>query len=548
MITERALRAKQDSSRLLHFQALEQLLGAGVLVSQNGARYLAFRHNILFDYAASRLSLDPYDSEHLKSTFARDKSAGLVLAPALGFALQELWSAETGRSTFWNAANALLEEKSIDPIARSVVARLACELPMIVADVEALEELLMKDRDSAPVFSSIAGALAIKLEDNPASIDLDTWAQVVALLSAHPQFNGSVSFLLSLFLKLHGASENISLGLAARNLLDSAFATSPVEYSKHFTHASIDYVAKTYATDPTVSRTLLGKIFDASRLAEHAHVEVPALAAHAKLIAPSDPAFAVSFYAGAFSHKVTSREQTSINGSPILALTSNESQDYDMARWQLAQYFPHFLEDDPIHAASAIVAALEGYVSTDHPLKQGHGEWTFDVNGSPVTLVEDYCRYWAWDVMGSHPDNLQTIAQAFITWLRNAPEANVLAVLDVLVARNRLAMLWARVLMVASERPALFAPRLWDFATNEHVLLCSDTKKDAIDAVAAFYPIRSDDDRKQFEESVELFDFSMFVDPAKARDVLMCVACEANARKRSSRVVQWASSGLSMIL
>jgi hypothetical protein len=92
MVTSRSLRASHQTAFASGGNGLARLLGAGVLVEQSGGRNVAFRHHILFDYAASRLYLNPFDAAGVHSAFVRENGLGLMLGPALGYSLQELWN------------------------------------------------------------------------------------------------------------------------------------------------------------------------------------------------------------------------------------------------------------------------------------------------------------------------------------------------------------------------------------------------------------------------------------------------------------------------
>jgi hypothetical protein len=94
------------------------------------------------------------------------------------------------------------------------------------------------------------------------------------------------------------------------------------------------------------------------------------------------------------------------------------------------------------------------------------------------------------------------IVQRFLATLRDCDAGRAGEIVSVLIEKNRSAILWARLLMVAAERPDICAPPLWELATHEEILLCPDTAKDAIDAIAAFYPTRTEQDRRTFEEKV----------------------------------------------
>lgn len=200
MVEKRALQISSSAADSCDQTAFTRLLQTAVLVQLAGNRYIAFRHNILFDYAASRLYLDPADVQGLITIFERGRGLGLLLAPALGYALQELWSRDSDRSAFWNTVLALVADKSVDPIARSVAARSSSELPATDNDVSSLIEGVLAKPDAATALDSIVGSLGIRIEDNPNSVQLAPWARVAAEASVKPELAGVVSYLVNILI------------------------------------------------------------------------------------------------------------------------------------------------------------------------------------------------------------------------------------------------------------------------------------------------------------------------------------------------------------
>jgi hypothetical protein len=228
MVEQRSLEINIGPIRQGHADILDKILHGGVLVTRANERFLAFRHNILFDYAASRLYLNPFDSGHLHALFLRDRGMGLILSPALGYALQELWDSEADRSNFWKQFVLLTSDKNVDPIARIQVARIGCEWVVSTSDVQRLLFQLRSGAASGAreVFSSVTGALSILLEDSPSLIKVPAWAYVVEELSKDEQFSGNIGFLVDRFLKLPLETAPFKLlGSAARNLLERGFAS-----------------------------------------------------------------------------------------------------------------------------------------------------------------------------------------------------------------------------------------------------------------------------------------------------------------------------------
>ncbi len=262
---------------------------------------------------------------------------------------------------------------------------------------------------------------------------------------------------------------------------------------------SIGYVARSFSSDPAASRALLEKIFDPQRMDRYAHTEVPALAHEIANIAPSDPGFALSIYRHVFGYHVDSQRETRMSDSHILPMTSNASQDYDLGRYSLAQYFPTLLKEHPVTATEAVMAVVEGDVVVRGRISGVPVDHIVSVAGKHLLLREDRSAIWAWDRKSTHPESTEIILGHFVEYLRNVSAREAEPVLAKLFEKNRLALLWARLLMVGAERPGVFGDSLWGLATNEQVMLSANVGSDAIDAVAAFYPSRSMEERRAFE-------------------------------------------------
>ena len=156
MVAARGLQANRLEVAREDPTAYDNLRRSNVLITVSNDRYVSFRHHILFDYAASRVFINPADVTATADLLRRDRGLGLMLAPALGYALQDLWvDGQNGRSHFWQAVIQFAGDVGSDPIARSVAARSACELPQTAADILAFDSDEVIAR-SDEVFSLLA--------------------------------------------------------------------------------------------------------------------------------------------------------------------------------------------------------------------------------------------------------------------------------------------------------------------------------------------------------------------------------------------------------
>jgi hypothetical protein len=368
MVEDRGLEVESGPLEQGHGSMLDRLQQAGVLVPRRNGRQIAFRHNILFDYAASRLYLDPFKSEHLQQLLLRDRGLGLILGPALGYALQELWDDQPDRTLFWDLVILLASDKNVDPIARGLVARRASEFTKSVTDIQQLAGKLTDTQASASLVASLVGAVTILLEDSPESVETEPWAFLAEKLSTKGSLVGSLTYLVDKLLKSQlGAEPFAWLGRAARNLLAYGFAA---ESNPNFVAFCIPLVADTYMTDLDASRALLEKVFDTKELERFAYIEVPALARKIATIAEHDIEFAVSIYAKTFAHRVDSQKMKAFSGTQILPMSGSESDMYGTASYTLAAHFPTFFEDSPVAATEALIGVIEGHIATRHPIPE----------------------------------------------------------------------------------------------------------------------------------------------------------------------------------
>ncbi|MGV7219338.1 AAA family ATPase [Bradyrhizobium sp. UFLA05-112] len=521
MVANRGLQANRLTVAQSDTAAFDQLLRHNVLIGVSGNRYVAFRHHILFDYAASRVFIDPADVEATGDLLRRDRGLGLMLAPALSYALQDLWvTGSTGHQQFWQAVAHFAGDHTSDPVARSVAARAACELPDLADDMRGFVALLSgapaTQQLAFQAFSHIVGALSVRIEDGQA-LQLGPWCFLASATSNHiSDIAWPLRTLLFLLSERTLMPQQLAeLGLASRRLLDHAIRQTG-KWSQ-IASAAVGFVADTFESDGAASRRCLEQVLTPDRLRNHAHEEMPWLARKVLKIGNGDPSFVPDIYRAVFSHTVTEDEPTNIGDSQILPLRSNRRQDYEMARWTLKEAFPRFLQTHPIEGVHALVAALQAYVEDKHPLEETAEEVTVRAGASTGRLINDRSHIWAWNPDDRHSDNAVSLVQTFSARQREASEDEALQLANEVIAHNRLAILWSRLFRAASRRNGPFAVFLLSFARQRPFLLSQDTSKDAIDLIASSYTAQTIEAPESFERDVLAIDFPLSRDPERAR-------------------------------
>jgi hypothetical protein len=519
MVTSHTLQAERLTVAREAPSGLDALFKANVLVPVVGDRYIGFRHHILFDYAASRLLIDPLKIEEITTRLLAQPGLALMLAPALAYALHDVWLNSTSeRLEFWTAVVELTGQSPSDPVARSVAARMASDLPIEASDLIGLAAFLnsASHRDkTAKAFAHIVGSVTVRVEDGTLSTFVP-WCKLAADASAHVDIIAWPlrTLLFQIVGKVADSDQRAQLGRAARALL--AFALRDARGGELVT-VGIDLVGDTYETDIAASRALLSRLLTGERFANYAHADIPPLARKAKNIAAHDPDFAVEIYRAAFTHRVLDTSKTAMGNSQILAMTSNKRQDYDHARWQLSQYVPGFLERDPVLGVRVLIAALEGQLESEHPTDAK--EQSITIAGQTVALLDDGSHIWAHDPDDryAHANNAASMIEAFKKRILNAPATDAINLAQLAIARNRMALVWARMFLAAARRPDVFGHVMWPFASSLEFLRSNDTRKDAIDAVAAVYSTIGPADKRQFEDAVFTFPFDEYENPERAK-------------------------------
>ncbi|NCC84689.1 MAG: ATP-binding protein [Clostridia bacterium] len=516
MVENRILRAAFISAAGNDPATLDALESRGVLISLDNRRWIQFRHHLLFDFAAANVLLVPGTLVDGTLRFSKADARGLLLAPALAFVLSEIWDADTSRAQFWTAAAHILADQSGDPVIRSTTGRICSEYPLEPADLGILaQRVVAGDKDAAQVLVHLSGALAIRLEDHP-EMTLAPWGRLLHDLSANvAPVSGTVRFLLYHFLKRTTDEENRNLlGTAARALLSYALTLdSPYKLAV----SAIDLVGATFATEPAASCELLERVFDPARLERFASDEVPALCRKIELIAKHDPAFAQRIYQNVFGYVVTEQRETKMSDSQILSLTSTARQDYEMAYYALTEFAPKFLALHAKYAVEAIIKATEIFVAHKHPLNANQLNVEVMIGTRTVRLREDWSYMWAPKPDETYHHDGEALVKKLLDYLRTGNAAEVTPVVERIIEIASLAIFWSRLFIVASERRDNVLDLVLPMAMREVFLTLPDTRKDAIDAVAAGYDRLSESARREFEVGVPAFDFSRFQHPEGAR-------------------------------
>lgn len=477
MVDRRRLQA--DRGEVLSAElasALAELLEENVIAEhvepdgQVEREVLAFSHNVIFDYALSRVMLRGTDQRLVDAV--RERPDLVVFArPSFDFHFRHLWQADGTRVRFWEGCLALAGADGVAQIARVIGPAVAAELLEDVADLEPLVGALTDAdpgrRQAAEAILRHMVAAGVGLEPKAYLRDPArklAWAGLAVAL-AELDLSGSVIAPLQRLVRALSADyrslttqELAALGLAARRMLAHALEREVPD--RALSWPGIEAVARTYETDPAASRALLAQIIKRERLEHFGYLELPDLADQAELLAERDPAFLRDVYAAAFGFEETSREVTDMGGGAILSLSSNRAQDYGHAHYVLGEEFPGFLEAAPSEALDALIAVRVSYAEKRASRSAGKLRTFVGPSGSELRVLTDGGPAWDSEPLGH--DAEVKILDAFeerLDSLAAAEDAErIEKILAELSSREAPAAIWRRVLLAAARSPELLGP------------------------------------------------------------------------------------------
>lgn len=488
---------------------IEAVLRQGVLVKAGDK--IAFAHHVLFDHLTARFFLDVDDPDALFRQLTSE-AAGLLLAPAMRFAIELSWEQDDpGRPQSWRflaRLSAAGGRGEADPLLVSAALRSAVEMMAIPGDVSGLASLIDANADGVEVLiSHLARYLALLVPKSPLKREEAlAWSGLAALAAARGNAGMLDAARMLLFAltnseQLEDPNVLDAFGAAARMLLEGCWALS--EEVPRLANAAIRVVVRSYSAAPGLSRDLLEKILTPERLAAHAADEAPTLAEGIREIIPHDPKFAARIYAVLYGYEVDDVSPTWFGGnaSRLLPLTSTPKQDFEHARWLLNRGLKPFLEEDAAEGTRAVIGAARGLVEDKGRYEAGESGAVeiATADGATVKVVGDLLTLLDWREEGDHRPQKADVFTTFVQFLRLAAPAGFAAAVAVARAEVTPASVWARILGVAAERDALAEEMIWPVASKPAFAVQRVISRDAAFFLAAAYPFQSMAAREAFE-------------------------------------------------
>lgn len=484
---------------------VEEVLRTGVLASP-AVDLVSFSHHVLFDHAAGRFLLHWDRPELLVEQLSDDPSTGLLLGPALRFAVERIWrSDDPARTVSWRLMVDICARTDLDSVTASTALRTAVERVASVSDIEGLLALLAK-RDRLDELGAVTVRLArfVGMRTSTVALTAGTalaWA-TLALEAARLRLRAFAETARLLLWVLQdiagdGTDDHVMVsGEAARELLSYGWSGEGLQ---PFATQAIRFVGRSYATDKDASRELLARILVDPQFTARAHEEAAPLAECVLRISEVDPDFGVEIYECLFARGLPDDTKTWLGGHPsrIMPLSATRRQEYEHARWRLTRAFPSFMAKWPEHGTRAASAVAQADASH-------HGRTVLRIclrTRATINVVTNGRMLQDWRVERSASTQHEVLT-AFEAFLRQVDAAGFHAVVDAASRGLTATRVWARILGIGGERADDVKVSLWPVATSPELLRVADLTRDAAILIGAVYPSRSSAEIAEFEEDL----------------------------------------------
>ncbi|NJB91692.1 hypothetical protein GGR72_000018 [Xanthomonas arboricola] len=498
---------------------VDQVIQAGVL--STAGDLVSFSHHVLFDHIAGRFFLAWHDPDRLIAQLEGDTSAALLLAPALRFAIERIWRADTpGRPQSWKLVCDIFSATKVDPVLGNIALRILSDNVTDIADIVSLIDRVVATPDDATLaglLNRLSRFVAMEIEATRSvtperAIAWATLSERLTRAERLPLIDPARVLMHALF--EHGDLTNAGLldvfGRAARAMLGFAWSHSPPLQASSV--SAIRFVGKSFASDVAASRALLDRILRNPHFSQHADREAPWLSEQIIPIAVADPDFAVEVYRCIYGQMITDTATSAFGGSRsrIMPLSSNRRQDYEHSRWHLGRSLGRFLEISPEHGTRAVIDAVigravtEGYGEPDEPMVIDLGTAKVEFRGHDV-------EFNAWDEKDEDaPGREDDLLTNFVKFLRGCDVDAFSNSVDAASLDYAAASVWTRILGVASERVGEVGDLVWPMMAKPDLIENGDTLRDAVRFVAAAWSSRTLEEKERFE--------TMAVDDARHPD------------------------------
>lgn len=381
-------------------ETIDHLLTENVLSEQDKfATRISYSHNILFDFAVSKLILKK-SAKLLLEFINEDNTRPFFLRPSFVYFFARLWYED--QKNFWSIYNEL--SRSSD----NVILLFTKLIPSTVIAKEyeendQLEFLELKDSLQKLQLQNVLQALRfIKRNSNQESL-----ASFLLEVSKNLDLNYVWDFtiLLESFIGKYEVDENsavfIKCGMAARNLLHFLMENrSNYNVDRLASYRGVRLIAKTFSTDKVASKACLKNILGILSEHEFNISYFSTLSESLRYFWASDPEFGCEVYFKIFTHQEDSREQSPLHKTVLMNISMNRHDQYSTCRHHLLELFPQIIKSHYENVIPLGLSIVNEYIRNKNQngfknLDKLTLPKEFTINGVTSTYEVDMSHFWS---------------------------------------------------------------------------------------------------------------------------------------------------------
>jgi len=499
---------------------VDRLLSENVL-KETGATQgqLSFAHNILFDYAVSKLILKD-SATGLLDFIAVDRARPFFLRPSFIYFFARLWY--TDQKTYWEIYDEL--SRSNDEVI--MLFNKLIPSTVIAKEFERTNQLQFLDGTDdykSQQASNVLQALRFQRDTNNKS------AQASMLLklseNIHLPFLWDLSLILEGLIndpRVKGDTEAYSnCGIAARNIMNFLLANrQDPNIDRLASYRGTSLVTKTYTTDVPASKAILEKILDMLAEPNFNIAYFSSLTEDFKEIYKDDPDFCINAYKRIFEHQENSHDPAPMHGGVLMSFSSSRHDQFNTCHFRLQQLFPKLIKVKPDLAIPLGLSISNSFIDG----RNQNGiiipeaitlPKQFVVAGTNAEFQVDMSHYWSQNLYRTDSvEHTEYIINYFQSLIEAGDEEGLKSGLKIYFEHAKNAYNWKKLLSFGASFPEQLHEHLFGLILQPAILFWDDTIVAAGAFLEAAIPYYNDDQLNQIEQAI--LSLPGFVDAERA--------------------------------
>jgi DNA-binding HxlR family transcriptional regulator len=475
------------------------LLSTGILTNVGiNKNKIAYTHNILFDYAVSRLVIDETENG-LINFISTDKSNTILLRPSIQYYLTKIWYND--KSLFKKICIKLykVKESEISLIGKIMPIQVLVKEADSIEDSKFISDLYDKGNKFREwlhttiisTLESFEGKLEFPYPSNQ-KFWLDFFEQLIQKTKLSDDFY-FVNWLYKVQNDEKDSDIQEQIGRISRKMLSTCLELikNNQNIDKFTSDLPVVLVVKTFGTNPVQSRKILEKIFEIIRKENSKISYLQSLTYNLKEIFPFDMEFVSKIYVFAYN---------------------NRRQDFEWIRYDLGQEAGILLDSDLKIGLRTLIKCINYGVCRMHllpHLQNGHSVQeriiNFSFNKKESKFLEDFCYIWSDLSYNVEPEfEMLTLIKNKIIEISKNPDDkySLKTVLNEYGDHAIVAILWRDLIKTISTNPEPFSSIIIDLLCAKPLQLHSETIDELAELIEKSIQYLSDDEIHQVVTSI----------------------------------------------